>query len=167
MTWKPFQFLYQVFKGKDQRLFDIFERIHMNLEALFDGTGNTTIQAKSAEVLPLQIFFQDLPGVSINLRRTGIWLVLVSLECHHNFSDGQIEFQLSCNGIVQPGIGIMYNSSDVIVVTGTKFWVVRASLAGDSIMNAKVRARITVDNGHASYVQNGEIAAIWQNNLAN
>lgn len=157
--FRPFQFLYQTFKGTDQRLFDTFERIHMALEELFAG-ANDVVSSKGTGELELKTFFQDVPGLNISIKKQGTWLVLVNLECLHIASDGQIEFLLTANGITQPGTGIVFNSTDTIISSASKFWVFRMITKSSRL---QVRARIASDAAAGSKILGNDIVAIWQN----
>lgn len=165
IIFKPFQFLYQTFKGTDQRLFDTFERIHMYLEELFARGENQVLQILGGDQLELKAFYQVIPELTLTLRKPGTWLILVNLECRHVFADGQIEFRLVCNGMIQPGMGVIYNDHDVVIMTGSKFWVYRATIKAGDVVSVKVQARIQADTNAGSLIiaGNNEIIAVWQN----
>jgi len=164
MTFKPFQFLYQTFKGVDQRLFDTLERIHMYLEELFNA-DNAVLTISGTNDLILETFSKNVPGLSLNLKKPGTWLILVNLECQHVAGDGDIEFKIVCNGIYQAGMGVAYSGADTLRVVTSKFWVFRNGLGVGENLNIRVSARLTSSASMGSKIisQNSSLAAIWQN----
>ena len=166
MIFKPFQFLYQTFKGTDQRLFDTFERIHLYLQELFAETGNVVVSVGgTGESLVLKDFYQDVPGLSLTIKKSGTWLILASLECHHVFNDGRIEFKITCNGISSLIIGVLGDNTGEITMTVSKPWIYKSSLkTGDSV-NIRVQARILSDASAGSVINpyNNELVAVWMN----
>ncbi len=164
MIFKPFQFLYQTFKGTDQRLFDTFERIHLYLQELFDETGNITLSVIDSGVgLILKDFYQDIPGLSLTIKKSGTWLISASLECHHVFNDGKIEFRIICNGKPSLIAGILGDNAGEITATISKSWVYKTSMRIGDEVRISVQARIALDSSAGSVINSGDLAAVWMN----
>lgn len=159
--FRPFQFLYNVFKNTDQRLFDVLERIHGNLEELFDMTDNQVIQKSGIDNLTLASFYQDVPGLSVTLRKPGTWLICVNLECKHVSPDTTIEFCVVANGITLGNTGITFNDSGILIVSCAKFWVYKAIIKPPNTSLIRIRAK----GGGGSEIKglNSEIIATWMN----